>query len=373
MKRLSIISLRVIAALLITAASLGMPIAASANPGNSAQTYTVLVGAENVARGTSVMAYFPDSLTIHVGDTVLWKQKTHEIHTVTFLAGTPAPILIVPVPAPPPDLPGPLMINPQAAFPAAPADGLYDGTTYANSGIMSTDPGNPTQFSLTFTQAGTFAYTCLVHGAMMSGKIVVVDQKDRRDSDYNFGHHFKRIPSPAEVSRQARWLIAQRLAKANALYGVALSQVPRPQHNPDGTTNYTVLVGWTKGQLDLMRFIPAKLVVHPGDTVNFMLSTTNDAPHTVTFLNGAPDISFIVPIPNPPGPPILLINPDVLAPLNPGQLLTGSGIFSSGLLQPVVGPTSYSWTIGDISGNLPYQCILHDTSGMTGMLKVVPK
>ena len=122
-----------------------------------------------------------------------------------------------------------------------------------------------------------------------------------------------------------------------------------------------------------MRFIPAKLVVHPGDTVNFMLSTTNDAPHTVTFLNGAPDISFIVPIPNPPGPPILLINPDVLAPLNPGQLLTGSGIFSSGLLQPVVGPTSYSWTIGDISGNLPYQCILHDTSGMTGMLKVVPK
>jgi plastocyanin len=57
------------------------------------------------------MAYFPATLHIHVGDTVLWKQNTHEIHTVTFLGPlTKAPDLIVP--SDPPTLPGPLMLNP---------------------------------------------------------------------------------------------------------------------------------------------------------------------------------------------------------------------------------------------------------------------
>jgi plastocyanin len=106
-----------------------------------------------------------------------------------------------------------------------------------------------------------------------------------------------------------------------------------------------------------------------------MLSPANDAPHTVTFLNGAPDISFITPVPNPDpnGPPILLINPEVLGPINPGQPLTLTGIYSSGLLIPgVPGLTSYTLQIGDISGNVPYECLLHDTSGMEGLLKVVP-
>jgi plastocyanin len=251
------------------------------------------------------------------------------------------------------------MLNPQAAFPAAPANGEYDGLTYANSGIMSTDPGQPTQFSLTFIRQGTFEYLCLVHGMMMSGTVVVEAPSVN-------------IPSPAAVSAQAQKTITQQLAHANALFGEAMSQVPPPQHNPDGTTNYTVLIGWSQGQYDLMDFFPGKLVVHPGDTVNFMLSPANDAPHTVTFLNGAPDISFITPV-APPVPPILLINPEVLGPINPGQPLTLTGIYSSGLLSPGgPGPTSYTLQIGDISGNVPYECLLHDTSGMEGLLKVVP-
>jgi plastocyanin len=354
MKRSSLFRLIVILSFLFT--GLAMPTATYAN---SAQTYTVLVGAENVSRASGVMAYFPATLHIHVGDTVLWQQNTHEIHTVTFLAGTPQPVLLMP--APPSFPPGSLVLNPRAAFPSAPLNGMYDGTTYANSGVMSTDPGNPTQFSLTFTQEGTFLYLCLVHGMMMSGTVVV------EASSVN-------IPSPAFVSAQAQHMIKQQLARANALFGEAMSQVPRPQHNPDGTTSYTVLIGWSKGQYDLMDFFPGKLVVHPGDTVNFMLSPTNILfPHTVTFLNSAPDISFIIPVPNPPGPPILQINPDVLNPINPGQPLTRNGIYSSGLLIPGgPGPTSYTLTIGDMSGNISYQCLLHDTSGMVAMLKVVP-
>ncbi len=343
----------------LASSSLALPYAASAAPAASAQTYTVLVGAENVSRGIDLMAFFPQTLRIHVGDSVLWKQNTHEIHTVTFLAGAPLPALIIPVTDP--NLPGPLMLNPQAAFPAAPADGLYDGSSYANSGVMSTDPGQPTQFSLTFTQAGTYSYLCLVHGEMMSGTIVVVDPSVK-------------IPSPLSVSRAAKLALRLKLARGNVLFGQAMSKVPKPVHNEDGTTTYTVLIGWSKGQYDLMKFIPDKLVVKPGDTVVFKLSPTNDAPHTVTFLNGGADISFVLPEPNPAGPPTLLINPEVLAPIQPGLPLTRDGIFSSGLLNPLgPGPYSYTLKIGDISGKIFYECLLHDTSGMDGFLKVVPK
>jgi plastocyanin len=56
------------------------------------QTYSVIVGAENVTRGITVNAFFPAVLHVHVGDTVVWKQNSHEIHTVTFLAGEPCRI-----------------------------------------------------------------------------------------------------------------------------------------------------------------------------------------------------------------------------------------------------------------------------------------
>ena len=359
MKRLPV--LRLLLIFMLAAAVLMAPTTALAA---SPQTYTVLVGAENVSRGVGVMAYFPEILHINVNDTVLWKQNTHEIHTVTFLAGTTAPDLLIPVPAtpppPPPVEPGELEFNPLAAFTYPPSGSTYDGSTPANSGVMSTDPGSPTQYSLTFTVPGTFTYQCLVHGIMMSGTIIV-----EPSSVMN--------PSPAAVLKQAQKTMKQKLAQATTLFGEAMAKVPTPQINQDGTTNYTVLIGWAKGQLELMQFFPGKLVVHPGDTVTFMLSPTNDFPHTVTFLNGGPDISLVIAVPNPPGPPILLVNPDVLDELNPGQPLTRTGTFSSGILFPGSPKTSYSLQIGDITGNISYQCLLHDTSGMLGLLKVVPR
>ena len=97
------------------------------------KTFTVLVGAEHVSAGATVNAFFPDSLLIHTGDTVHWKRNAEEIHTVSFLAGTPLPDLVIPAPQ---GLPSPVMFNPVAAFPTAPVNGQYDGTTFANSGIQ---------------------------------------------------------------------------------------------------------------------------------------------------------------------------------------------------------------------------------------------
>jgi hypothetical protein len=88
-----------------------------------------------------------------------------------------------------------------------------------------------------------------------------------------------------------------------------------------------------------MRFFPSKLVVHPGDTVNFMFSKTNGAPHTVTFLNGHADIPLTV-------PGTLFLNPDGLNPSNPGVPFNATDLFSSGLLAPGSPFTSFSLKIG---------------------------
>src|SRR5262249_54371872 len=87
-------------------------------PGSArAATYTVLVGAEDITVGATVNAYFPGAVTIHVGDTVHWQRNANELHTVTFLAGTPQPPFNVPAP---PGLPSPLMRNPKTAYPTVP-------------------------------------------------------------------------------------------------------------------------------------------------------------------------------------------------------------------------------------------------------------
>jgi len=322
-----------------------------------AQTYTVMVGVDNVKSGVSVAAFFPESLNIHTGDTVHWVQNANEIHTVTFLApGQAIPEAIIPAPAntPPPGI----MLNPVAALPAIPANNEFDPSQYINSGIMGKEQGQVTDFSLTFNQPGSYTYICVVHGQTMSGTINVKDPAER-------------ILSPDRVSHQAKVSMLKQLAKGQALIPEANRQVPRPVRNPDGTTTHFVSVGYMKGQIMLMSFFPSRLKVRQGDKVVWTFSGTNEAPHTITFLNGAPEPGLVVPQPQPQGPPLLLINPALALPSNLDMPLTRDGIFNSGLLTPGPTPPSYEVTIGNVTGSLPYLCLLHDTSGMTGVLQVV--
>jgi plastocyanin len=320
-------------------------------------TYTVLVGAQDTSLGADVDAYFPGTLQIHVGDTVHWKRNANEVHTVSFLAGTPIPDLVIPAPT---GLPAPLMLNPVAAYPTTPANGQYDGTTFVNSGIIGPDLGQADSFDLTFTTPGTYNYVCLVHGVTMSGKIIVVDNQQN-------------IPSPSDVDQEATRSIDTALAQVPIVFALASFSLPPPIANPDGTTTYQVLIGYTFGQLDLLHFFPDRLAVNPGDTVVFTLSDANMAPHTVTFLNGNMSPDDFLPVPQDSGPPLLVFNPAVLFPQNPGKPLTKDGIYSSGLLAPAGATTSFSLQIGGITGEIQYQCLLHDSSGMLGSLQIVPR
>ena len=323
---------------------------------NTSQNYTVWVGAEDVSKAVSIATFFPQEVSIHVGDSITWMANSHEIHTVTFLAGADIPDLLIP--APPNDLDTPLQINPLAAFPT-PTDGNYDGTTYMNSGIISTDPGMVESFTLTFTQEGTFPYVCVVHGVVMSGTIDVVG------ADVP-------VKSPTQVQAQAQAEMNVSWKQVPLVLAKARSQVVPPTKNPDGTFTRTIMVGYDSGPIMVMRFFPEHLVVFPGDTVIWKLSAADMAPHTVTFYNGTPDQPLVIVEMGEDGP-MALINPAVLFPSEAvlqGEPLNTTDYFNSGILNPGVYDT-FSLVIGDISGTMDYECILHDTSGMTASLFVV--
>lgn len=95
------------------------------------------------AGSVTIMAFMPQRLSVGVGDTITWLDTIPVPHTVTFTAGGPprAPTQVV-----------------------RPAGGLYDGSSYVNSGQMGNAPGRSgTSFSLTFTKAGTYAFICILH------------------------------------------------------------------------------------------------------------------------------------------------------------------------------------------------------------------
>lgn len=196
---------------------------------------------------------------------------------------------------------------------------------------------------------------------MMSGTIEVVGQ------DVS-------VPTPAQVQAQAQaemkaaWLTVPRvMAKAKA-------QIVPPVKNPDGSMTRTITVGYSSGVVDVMGFFPDRATVRPGDTVVWKLSSTNMAPHTVTFYNGRPDLSFVTIVPTQNGP-VALVNPEVLFPsqtVMQGQPLNSTDYFNSGIMQPGIYDT-FSLKIGDASGTLNYDCVLHDSSGMNGRLFVVPR
>jgi plastocyanin len=356
MKQLRFIGLLIVLLFSVTGFTT-LPVANLASS-SAHQTYTVLVGAENVRQAASVMSFFPGSVTVHVGDTITWKANSHEIHTVTFLAGQAMPELLIGSPT---GSASPLQFNPLAAFQVPQVLVPYNGTTYVNSGVMSTDPGQVKTFSLTFTTPGVYPYVCVVHGMMMSGEVRVVRATTR-------------VLSPYQVLLKAKGQIRQALGKVPAVVAEATRQIVPPVKNPDGTTTRTVMVGYSSGVIDVMRFFPSNTYARPGDTIVWKLSAKDVAPHTVTFLNGNSEPELIDPVDQPAGPPLLLLNTEVLFPspnsLPVPQTLNQQDLFNSGLMDPVQGPTSFAYKVGNFSGVLDYLCLLHDTSGMVGKVVV---
>jgi plastocyanin len=324
-------------------------------------TWTVLVGGqaevtqqpEGPAGAWQFMRYYPGTITINVGDTIVWKLASAEPHTVTFPnpGENKAPDLIIPEGGSSQRM----LMNPLAVLPQGGAE--YDGSALTGSGQIGGGPPFPNEYKLTFTKAGTYDYYCAFHG-MMKGTVVVQEA----------GTAYPK--TQAQIDSDAAAQLAADTQAAKQAEPTAMQTSTRP--GPNGTTIYEVNLGYGDGLMSWMRFSPADLTIHAGDTVEWK-AVDVEAPHTVTFTSGGQEPELVLTEPQQAGPPKLVANPEVLNPAG-GSTYSGQGYFNSGFIwgtqAPFPGPRTYSLTF-DTPGTYPYICVLHDPLGMVGQITVL--
>jgi len=134
-----------------------------------------VVRAGNDAKGIAQIAFYPERKTIAAGESVRFEmsKSTIETHNVAF---GPKPYLdefakrfLGPVFEP--------FVIYRSDAPGAPLSlsSTTHGNGFVNTGVLDADAASPFPSSdtVTFTQPGTYAYYCAVHGNDMKGEIVV--------------------------------------------------------------------------------------------------------------------------------------------------------------------------------------------------------
>jgi plastocyanin len=327
----------------------------------SSRVWTVLVGGEaaiepqeyGAAGAWQFMRFYPENMTIDVGDRIVWKLKGSEPHTITFpMPGEKIPELIISEN----NSSQRLLFNPLAILPVG--GSTYNGTTLTGSGQLDVEPNFPREYNLTFSKVGDFEYFCAFH-TMMKGRVTVQPA----------GATYPETQDQIDLEN-AR-LLASDMEAALKASSNAINVSTRP--GPNGTTIHEVKMGYGNGNISWMRFIPTNLTIRAGDSVEWVRGEV-ETPHTVTFLSGGMEPDLVLVEPQQRGPPKFVLNPVVLAPAG-GKVYNGTGYFNSGIIWgamvPLPGPQNYTLTF-DNPGTYKYLCILHDYMGMIGWISVVP-
>lgn len=297
-------------------------------------SWRAAIGAQSRDRGRQALAFLPNELWIHAGDTVTWRSDVDEIHTVTFLRTDPSAQVRPPFPA---GCPG---------FSSSPA--TFDGTT-----CVTTPPiVKGQEFSVTFPKKGNYKLVCLVH-ENMTGVVHVLDPLSPLP--------FEQPDYDNQAAEQGRDLLTDRDGHAGH-DGRAPAVVA-------GTGEVTATGGGSM-TLSVMRFNHDTITVHVGDTVEW----TNDdpvTPHTITF--GTEPANPMPPSAN------VTIDADGARHVIIGSTADSahSGFIVSApqerlfLPQAPLGVTRFRVTFTH-AGTYPYICALHDDLGMKGEIVVRP-
>jgi plastocyanin len=336
------------------------PIAAQA-----AVTWNLSMGAQSKDLGRQAMAFLPNEIWIQQNDSITWTSKANEIHTVSFLkqasGGAPAAGTTRP------SFPAGCTDGAQGgATPATPNPSSFTGGSCVNSGLLV----GGQSFTVTFPTLGNYKLVCLVHQDM-TGAVHV-------------------LPSAAALPYIQSDYDKLAAEEANDLINDTDSAKAQ-NGNPGTGTNQVIITGELlasgggKAHLAIMRFLPTKIVVHAGDTVEWT-NIDPAVPHTVTFSPAGVQGTVLEPA---AGVPIgvsldadgawhgTLPNAQGTAAacgagtscFNPGPGLV-SAAPQDQVNQTALGKTRVRVTF-TTPGTYDYYCILHDDLGMAGTVVVL--
>jgi len=312
-----------------------------------AEEWRVAVGAESLHRGGQALAFLPNNIWIHAGDSIRWVFPTHERHTLT---------LLKPGQTRPPGF-GPTF-GVVVGCPGVTPDGSsYDGTACVTTGVLmldedaEKDDAAPT-YSVTFPSVGNFKLVCLIH-ADMTGIVHVMDAAAELPHDPQFYAREARRDEAVLLADAARLASRRNDDESN---GVAA-----------GIGAVVTMTGAGSSTASLMRFDRRVVVVNVGDTVEW----TNLDPsinHTVTFGTEPAD----------PRPAVgVTLTSDgarhavIASPsdnVNSG-FLTPAPQDRANLAQSNPGVTHFRVTFTS-PGTFDYICAVHDQLGMQGTVIV---
>ncbi len=291
------------------------------------------------------LQFFPSTVTVHVGDTVVWQGMSINFHTIDIPARHGAPLPLI---APTGKLVSgavdaannPFWFNgklPQLAFNPmllGPSGGhAYSGSARVESGLPFGPPG---PFKVKFTKAGRYAYFCDIHPGM-HGLVTVLPKR-------------KRIPTAAQN--------AAAVAKQQAADTAIAKQLSKTKISGD-----RVSLGAARHQVEILRMFQGVVQVPVGTTVTFAMPATSSETHTASFgpasyldtlakgfdNPAAIDARSVFPS-SPPGGPI---------PLNATS--HGNGFANVGALQAFKGATQPK--LGQITftqaGTYNFECLIH--------------
>ena len=294
--------------------------------------WNTTIGAQSSTRARQGLAFLPNEIWIHAGDSITWTMATDEPHTLSFLtAGQVRLPFFVGCPG----------------FNSSPA--TFDGSTCVTAPPL----GNGQVFTVFFPAAGNFKVVCLFH-ENMTGTVHVLDPSVSLPHDQAF------------YDSEAR-------TEAAAL----LNDVDHMQSMQHGSGNSVIVGGGevisTPGgsdTLSVMRFTHQVITVHVGETVEWT-NVDSVTPHTITFGTEPPN-------PIPPSPNVT-VDADGA---RHGTITSKSDSVHSGFIQAAPqdriglaqappGVTRFRVTFTK-PGYYPYKCALHDLLGMKGVVHVIP-
>jgi plastocyanin len=299
-----------------------------------AQSWQATVGGQNHDKGRQALAYLPNEMWVHAGDSITWDFIPDEIHTVSFL--TPGQIRL------------PFVVGCPGTTPSG---SPFDGSACVNSGPSTSGQS----YTVVFPSPGNFKLVCLVH-ANMTAVVHVLDPSQPLPHKQDFYND--------EAADQRRDLLSDTDGEMHHTQ----SKIP----SNAVTTGAGEIVATAGGSqtVSVMRFLHATQVVRVGDTVEW---TNSDpvTPHTITF--GVEPLDLMDPSSN------VTVEADGArhADITSATDNVHSGFIGAapqdqiGLPQPSPGATRFRVTFTK-PGIFDYKCALHDGLGMLGKVIVRP-
>jgi plastocyanin len=304
-----------------------------------AQSWQLQVGAQTGDMAHQALAFLPNEVWIHAGDSITWTFPASEIHTVTFLK------------------PGQVRPNRFAGCPGATPDfSVFDGSACVNSGILQNLPttSSPPTYTVVFPVTGNFKLVCLAH-PNMTATVHVLGASTPVPHDQAF------YDQQADLERAD-----------------VLSDVMASAHYHSDSNDITAGAGHILGNgggtqtASVMRFMDATKVIHVGETVEWT-SAEAVTSHTITFGAEPDPLNQIPPSAN------VTVDADgarhaiVSSPSDAvhSGFITQAPQDRIGLSQAPVGVTRFRVTFTQ-PGVYQYKCVLHDELGMVGQIIVIP-